>query len=348
MRVLSVPAGHVYVRHLSSLTDGSVVRLPDPPSARDVPAAQWWPPVALDAEWVSRHLDEFDVFHVHFGFDARTPQQLRDLVDVLCAAGKPLVYTVHDLRNPHHEDPTAHDEHLDVLIPAADALITLTHGAAAVIERRWGRIATVVPHPHIVEEPTLSRPRPERGDWVVGIHLKSLRASMDPMPVVDVLAKVVPDLPGARLRVDVHTDVMTPGFARHDPDVARHLRSLTDAGHVDLQVHDFLPDEELWDYFQGLDLSVLPYRFGTHSGWLEACYDLGTPVLVSDCGFYTEQRPCLSYRLGVDGLDASSLERAVREAYDDRPTWRADPAQRRLERESIAAVHEQIYLGALR
>ena len=34
-------------------------------------------------------------------------------------------------------------------------------------------------------------------------------------------------------------------------------------------------DDELWDYLQSLDVSVLPYRFGTHSGWLEACHDLG-------------------------------------------------------------------------
>ena len=31
IRVLSVPSGHVYVRHLSDSTDDGVVRLPDPP-----------------------------------------------------------------------------------------------------------------------------------------------------------------------------------------------------------------------------------------------------------------------------------------------------------------------------
>ena len=347
VRVLSVPSSHVYVAHLAPVDGDDVLRLPDPPVAGDQPAARWWPPRALDAEWVRAHAGDFDVYHVHFGFDARSPQQLRDLVDALREIGKPLVYTVHDLRNPHHEDPAAHDEHLDVLVPAADALLTLTSGAAAVVKARWGRDATVLAHPHVVEEPALSRARPERDEWVVGVHLKSLRASMDPLPVVEVLAKVVPDLPGARLRVDVHTDVMTPGFPRHDPDVAWRVRSLADAGLVDLHVHDYFSDDDLWDYFQGLDLSVLPYRFGTHSGWLEACYDLGTPVLVSDCGFYAEQRPCLTYRLGPDGLDGASLEAAVRTAYDERPDWRADPAERRAERDRIAAAHRDLYLGLL-
>jgi hypothetical protein len=343
IRVLSVPNGHVYVKHLSSTRPDGVVRLPDPPVPGAPDAAQWWPPTALDPRWVAEHVDDFDLFHVHFGFDACSPDQLHELVSVLRWHGKPVVYTVHDLRNPHHEEAAAHDAHLDVLIPAADALITLTDGAARVIEHRWGRSAQVLPHPHVVEEPVLSRPRPVGDDFVVGVHLKSLRASMDPLPVVEVLAKVVPRLPGGRLRVDVHTDVVTPGFDRYDPVVAFEVRSLADAGLVDLHVHDFFPDDQLWDYLQQLDLSVLPYRFGTHSGWLEACYDLGTPVLVSECGFYAEQRPCLSYRQGSEGLDVGSLERGVRRAYDERPHWRAEPAERAAEREEIATAHSKLY-----
>ena len=73
---------------------------------------------------------------------------------------KPLMYTAHDLRNPHHTDRVVHDGHLDVLIPAADALVTLTAGAAAEIARRWGRQAQVLPHPHVVDLPLLA----SRGD----------------------------------------------------------------------------------------------------------------------------------------------------------------------------------------
>ena len=53
-----------------------------------------------------------------------------------------------------------------------------------------------------------------------------------------------------------------------------------------------------------LDVSVLPYRFGTHSGWLEACFDLGTAVVAPSCGFYAEQRPCTDLPPRRDGLDA--------------------------------------------
>jgi glycosyltransferase involved in cell wall biosynthesis len=347
VRVLSIPAGHVYVRHLSSPVGDDVVRLPDPPVPGSPRAAQWWPPQALDADWVEAHREEFDLVHLHFGFDARSPGQLSDWVERLAVLGKPLVYTVHDLRNPHHETATLHAEQLEVLIPAASALITLTEGARSAIRRQYGREAHVLPHPHVVPEQWLLAPRPRRHHFTVGVHLKSLRANMDPLPVLEVLAKVVPAIPDGRLRVDVHCDVMTPGTQRHDPEVARAVSSLAEDEHVDVEIHDFFTDDELWDYLSGLDVSVLPYRFGTHSGWLEACHDLGTVAAVPDCGFYDQQRPCLSYHLGPEGLDAASLEAAVQEAYANPREWRAAPEERHEERVALAAAHRRIYAEVL-
>jgi hypothetical protein len=136
IRVASVPASHVYVRDLTD-PDGAdaVVRLVDPVPAdgRTVPGG-WWPPLMLDPAWISRHHREFDVFHVHFGFDALSPATMEDVIHELSVHRKPLVYTLHDLRNPHHRDPAPHRAVLNVLVPAADAVITLTPGAAGVIE----------------------------------------------------------------------------------------------------------------------------------------------------------------------------------------------------------------------
>ena len=85
-------------------------------------------------------------------------------------------------------------------------------------------------------------------------------------------------MPGASLRVDAHTDVMRQGGRREARPVAAGLARMDGRGLIDLRVHDYFTDDELWDYLSSLDVSVLPYRFGTHSGWLEACYDLGTTV----------------------------------------------------------------------
>jgi hypothetical protein len=350
IRVASVPAGHVYVRHLSDPDgDRRVIRLADipPPDGRKVPGG-WWPPAMLDAAWIEANHETFDVFHVHFGFDAKTPEELRAVTGALEAAGIPLVVTVHDLRNPHHPEPGLHDEQLGVLIEHASALITLTHGAAVAIAARWGRVAEVLPHPHIVEWDELRRPRLLRDGFVVGLHAKSLRANMDVPGVAAVLADVVDELPGARLQIDIHHEVFEPGAHFYSPEVGAGLRRLAASREaVELREHDYFSDAELWDYLIGLDVSVLPYRFGTHSGWLEACFDLGTAVVAPSCGFYGEQRPCHGYRHDETQLDAGSLAAAVRAAYEQSPAPRADAHARFEERRRVAAAHQALYASLL-
>ena len=329
-----MPAGHAYVRHLSCPDrSDAVVRLPDPP-VPGAPAGQWWPPVMLEPSWVAAHTGEFDVFHLHFGYDDRTPAQLAALVAELRVHRRPLVVTVHDLRNPHHTDAAAHDAALDVLVPAADAVLTLTRGAAAVIAARWGRRAVVVAHPHVVDLARIGAPRPPHDGFVVGLHAKSLRANADPVPLARALAATVAGIPGARLRIDAHDD-------ERGRSVAAALAGL------DVAVHAPFSDDELWDHLLGLDVSVLPHRFGTHSGWLEACHDLGTAVLAPDCGFYAEQGPCHTFRHDERGLDVGSLDAAVRSAHRARGAARATRTERTEQRAGVAATHAAVYRAVL-
>jgi hypothetical protein len=184
---------------------------------------------------------------------------------------------------------------------------------------------------------------------VVGVHLKSLRANMSCLPVLDVLAATIDALPGAVLRVDVHTEVLDPSGRHHDARLVAWLEEAARRRRLRLEVHDFFTDDQLWTYLRDeIDVSVLPYRFGTHSGWLEACHDLGTTVVAPDCGFYAQQRPCLTY--GHDekrGLDAASLAAAVVFARERRPRWQAARSERRGERVAVAAAHRALYLRVL-
>ncbi|ABG91927.1 conserved hypothetical protein [Rhodococcus jostii RHA1] len=349
IRVASVPESHVYVRHLGEPDGGGgdVVRLADPVPAdgRKVPGG-WWPPLMLDPGWISRHHREFDVFHIHFGFDAIEPADMKDIVHELSARGKPLVYTVHDLRNPHHPDAGPHLEVLDVLVPAATELATLTEGAAAVIDANWARTATVLAHPHVVERPLVERPRPDSDDFVVGVHVKSLRANMDPFPVLDALTRTVAALRGARLQIDIHDEIFRPDSYWYAPNAAARLLRYRDADRVDVRVHPYFTDAQLWKYLSSLSVSVLPYRFGTHSGWLEACYDLGTAVVAPTCGFYAQQQDCATFGFDEDSFDAASLDRAVRTLHRSataRATWHERATQRRL----LAQAHHNLYERAL-
>ena len=309
LRIASVPSDHVYVRHLEPACGPSPwVRLADPP-VPGAPPGRWWPSPVLEPAWLRSNAATFDLVHVHFGFEHRSAEQLRAMVGLLRSLGKPLVLTVHDLRNPHLADQAVHDEGLDVLVPAADVLITLTPGAADEIARRWSRGAVVLPHPHVVGLDRLARPRPERTGFVVGLHA-TRRANDGSTLVRETLADVVSILPGARLH---------PGHARRPTD------------------------DELWDHLASLDVLVLAYRFGTHSGFVEACHDLGTTVVAADTGHLVEQQPILTYDLA----EPASLDAALRRAYDERPSWRAEPGARARQREELAAAHAALYEGAV-
>jgi hypothetical protein len=178
---------------------------------------------------------------------------------------------------------------------------------------------------------------------VIGVHAKSVRASMAPLPVIRALAEVVAALPGGKLRVDIHHDVFDPDGLRHDRELVGYLSCAAARAEIDLRVHDCFSDEELWAYLESLDVSVLPYRFGTHSGWLEACHDLGTTVIAPTCGYFRQQRPCLSYRHDESGFDVRSLAEAVLYAYERRPRWQARPGDRLRERLEVAAEHRRLY-----
>jgi hypothetical protein len=302
----------------------------------------------LEPDWVEENADAFDVFHVQFGFDGRHPEQLTDLCELLQGLGKPLVYTVHDLRNPNHETPSLHAEQMEVLVGAADELVTLTEEASKAIEARFGRRAVVIPHPHVVpfdllEE--LSEPsEPEGRIPRVGIHLKSLRANMagvEPLRALSPLAEG--DAPEFRLQVNVHEEIWDPQAPGFHADLRCLLERMGDRGTIDLRVHPYFDDAQLYEYLASLDVAVLPYRFGTHSGWLEACRDLGTAVVAPSCGCYREQGATALYRLDERrGLEPESLRDAVRAAASRRPAA-AGVEHRRRQREQIAAAHLKLY-----
>ncbi len=179
IRVASVPSGHVYVRHLSD-PDG-------PDGVTRVPAE-------VDARWVTDHHDDFDVFHLHAGFDDTGPAGLAEVVDALRRHGRPLVCTVHELRDPRYRT------RLDVVVPAADALITLTAGAAWTIADTWGRPAEIIPHPHVVEPDEI--PVRREHPYAIGVPAAAPGAA----PVIEVLREVVAGLPDAHLHPAVGTD----------------------------------------------------------------------------------------------------------------------------------------------
>lgn len=310
----------------------------------------------LTPKWVKENHQRFDLMHIHFGFDAVDPQTLRSTFAELHHFHKPLVYTVHDLINPHQPDATAHRQILDILIASADELITLTDGAAAEIAAQWHRAAHVLPHPHVVDFATMDRLRRRRDLLVnsaqgrtrhIGVHLKGMRANISPA-ILEPLARIVADIPDAELQVNIHHQVLDPSNSDYRSDLAGQLLDGDKQGKWDLVAHEYFSEQELFDYLGSLDVNVLPYRFGTHSGWLEAALDTGAAVVVPDCGQYMGQHPSVApYRWDGEGVDEISLEKAVKDQLALSYVPGMDSEERKSQRAALAEAHQRIYSNLL-
>ena len=266
----------------------------------------------LDAGWISAHADEFDVMHVHFGVESLSPATLEQTLGALQAAGRPLIYTVHDLTHPQLFDQTRHLAQLDLLIRAADALITLTPGAAREIRDRWGRSAHVIAHPAMRASAGAPVPAvPGDAAPVVGVHLRDLRPGVDGPGSTTLLAAALARLRagGVRVRGRVWMHDRLRDVAAGD-DV-RRVCAAADADAVELVQAPRPDDAGLEAQLAGLAVSMLPYRHGTHSGWLELCVDLGVPVAGPAFGHFADQPfDAAMYRSFTPG-DAASLADAL-------------------------------------
>lgn len=347
IRVASIPAAHPYVRAIAH--PQRVLVLPDPP-VPGAPAEQWWPPVALTPEWLVAHADDYDVLHVHFGLESFTSGQLADALDAAHRCGRPVVYTVHDLENPQLVEQEAYRALLDVIVPGADHLVTLTATAAAEIERRWGRVAQVIPHPTLIEgelEPALDvEPRAERAIRV-GIALRDLRPNIDAERAVRAAARAATLLTDAGVAVQV--DVLMSERVRDQDDADRVVSAAAAHPSVHLTRTPHLTDAEIEGWLGALDLFVLPYRHGTHSGWVELCFDLGVPVAGTDVGHIAAQHPSDYSTIDLD--DPQTLASAVQESGGHREQRAGIVAQRRrdrlAERASVRRAHADLYALAL-
>jgi hypothetical protein len=311
----------------------------------------------LDAGWITAHADQFDVMHVHFGVESLSSAALERGLVALRAVGRPLVYTVHDLTHPQlaAADQARHLVQLDRLIAAAGALITLTPGAAREIESRWGRSAHVIAHPAMRTELAPVVGVDAHATSVVGVHLRDLRPGVDGPGSVALLAGALARLRagGARVRGQVWMhDRVRDGSAA---DEVRRVCAAADA--LGLVSAPRSTDAALEAQLAGLAVSMLPYRHGTHSGWLELCVDLGVPVAGPAFGHFADQSPDpAAYRSFVPG-DPASLAGALTALLASPVAVPGSPARahaiaaaadrRERDREAIAAAHVAVYRSLL-
>jgi hypothetical protein len=348
-RVASIPAGHPYVAHLGLGAVG-VDLLPEP-RPHGAPPGRWWPPVMLDPTWIDAHAGEFDLMHLHFGSESLSCTDLASALDALERAGRPLVYTVHDLVHPQLAEQDHHRDQLDLLITRARELVTLTPGAAQEITRRWGRRATVIAHPRMLAGTVpLLRAAPGR-PLVAGVHLRDLRPNIDGPRVVRALVATIARLRGRSLPVEARVAIFDQV---RNPSARDEIRSAClDAPHVSLLEQPRPGDAALVADLCALDLSVLPYAHGTHSGWAELCWDLALPVVGAPIGHIGQQHADAGWFTACDPGDSDSLAVAIESVAAAFAPDEAAPARDRRRRErdrqqpAISSAHAEVYDRAL-
>ena len=340
IKVATLPGRGLYARHLGHPEGVDAVYRPTVGLPGSAPRR-----ALFDRGWLAENLDQVDIVHVH---GVRPGQPTADVVaaaDAVRASGTPLVVTGYHLSDPSGADDAAYADQLDALVPRADAVVTLTETAAEEMRHRLGRRAARA------AAPARGRLRPDapapagQAQRAAGRHpSRGSRPADRPRP-----ARGRADARRARhgrrpAEVHVHETVLDSGSASYDLRTVREIDRMVTAARGALRVHRPFSESQLWDHLFGLDVSVVPGLFGSHSVWPEACADLGTQPLLPAGTHASTQQPCLTYEDdgSVDDL-ADSFAKALWTAREQGCVWRADPEARWAERVRVAEALRGLY-----
>jgi hypothetical protein len=343
IRVATLPGRGLYARHLGHPEGVDAVYRTTVGMPGCVPRR-----ASFEGAWLEANLETVDVVHVHGLRPGQSPDEVATAAETVRAAGTPLVVTGYHLTDPSGGPADAYAAQLDALVPRADAVVTLTQTAADEMRTRWSVEPLVLPHPHAVDFVRMRQPRPARhSELRVGTHLAGLAMPGDPVRLIDGLARAVRGIENVRLSVHIHETVLDAGSSTYDLATVREIDRLVRSVGGVLRVHRPFSESQLWDHLFGLDVSVVPGLFGSHSVWPEACADLGTQAVLPAGSHASAQQPCLVYENvgSVDDL-ADSLGKALWAAHEQGCVWRADPEARWAERvrvaESLRALYERL------
>lgn len=340
-RVALLPAAHPAARRISGLDEqGHIELVPvrpgvvkgQTPSVALTPAEQ--DPADDASGEIHRDGDRLahvDVAHVHFGYDYLAPESADDVVGHLADVDVPMVLTVHDIVYPADDDQQPHRGHTGTLVEAATTVVTLTDVAAQELWVRWGVEPLVIPHPRLLTEEEISTAvrasRHLRGgdSAVVGVLLERMGENIEGPELLDQLASVASGRRGAALRILVEAQAWRDACGEDGESGGNHLvaelAAEGDWASVRLLRYESLDLGALLAEFAALDVCVLPYRFATHSTWLELCRDLGVTPVFPAVGCLRDQwfdrcEPAGHSGEVYDPRDPGAVAGAVRAALD--------------------------------
>lgn len=356
-----LPAAHPAVRRLTGLRAASdlVELVPVWPGLSSGVPPPWETGWHGGGPGGDDRLSGVDVVHVHFGYEYLEPTGVHDLIEHRDRTGVPMVLTVHDIVHPAPEDPNPRRDLTGLLVESASQVLTLTETAARELWVRWGVEALVVAHPRLLDDPESSaviraaKHLRAPGDTVVGVLLEHMGENMPGPELLDVLAPAAAGRRGAHLRIVVDAQAWRDACGEDRESGGHHLVAEL-AAEGDWESVRLLRYEplNLWRVrteFAALDVCVLPYRFATHSTWLELCRDLGVTPVFPNVGCLREQwfdrcDPARHSGEVYDPRQPGSLTWALQTAIDE-PRG-APPRVEGADPRAVMAAHERVYRRA--
>ena len=84
------------------------------------------------------------------------------------------------------------------------------------------------------------------------------------------------------------TYLLVVGEFYDNPDLYKNIISKNNIGERVILINEFVPNEEVYKYYQVSDIVILPYRSATQSGILNIAYGFNKPVIVTNVGGLAE------------------------------------------------------------
>ena len=356
IRVLHVPGRTPYSRKL---------RGPGVAIVNETTSAGVSVPRDASFDWINRQtsLGFFDVLHVQ-SVELAKISAIQKTLDRCVADRKSIVVTVHDVEPLFPEDGEDFVSRVRLVCHFASAVIALTKRSGEEIAKRFGVVGEkvqVVPHGPVLSlrHALWKKKRKRNRLFTVGMF-GGVR------PNRSFLAAAVNALYGLESQ-DVRVRILSRGLNPIELGPASEALELVALAGRDarlsLELLPFPSDDEIARFVHSLDLLVLPYLCGTHSGQLELAFDLGVPVVAPAFGCYRDQ-----WRLHQDSLSepfwlesnpadpysyGAPMLATLRAAHTG---WRKKKittrkarfaADRRREQEAILRAHADIYARAI-
>lgn len=265
----------------------------------------------VGAACITEAAADIDILHLHQGLAAVVP--LGNPAELMAALERHRIPMVLTLHQPPPGGVCTDGAVLDVLVPAAGTVITLSPPSGGIVRTRWSVDPFVLPHPHVaaLDRIATAQATPRApGPWRIGL------------------------LPGG-----------TPGGA---VDLAQAVEALV----PDHGVIVDLPDRDVRigasttvDWVAQLDMLVLPPGRWGSAGWVELCRDLRTGCVVPADPQEVVLGAVASYP-GA-GADPEVVTRAIARGLSALPVTPLDVEERRIRAALVRDEHVALYRALL-